>query len=95
VRKGNDVLGIDVSHLVLVALGDTDDQVVLLQSAFAHIFAVFEGFGVRRTMSVRTVRRVATFLREPWWISILMRSFLGCSGLSLVQTRNPNVNIRV
>lgn len=28
-------------------------------------------------MMVRTVRRVATFLRTPWWISIEMVFFLG------------------
>jgi hypothetical protein len=40
------------------------------------------GAMMRRTMRVRTVRMVATALREPWWSSILMRSFLGCVKLT-------------
>jgi hypothetical protein len=74
-------MGVDVSHLVLEALGDTDDQVVLSQSALvSHVLALTRGWR-RRTMIVRTVRRVATLLREPWWSSILMRFCLGCAVL--------------
>jgi hypothetical protein len=32
-------MGVDVAHLVLVALGDANDQVVLLRSAIARVFA--------------------------------------------------------
>jgi hypothetical protein len=75
-------MGVDVTHLVLVALGDTDDQVVLLPvSSRPPVFQRYRGS--QRTMRVRTVRRVATLLREPWWSSILMRFFLGCHSLSL------------
>lgn len=71
-------MGIDVSHLVLEALGDTDDQVVLPPvSSIAQQPNSTQDMA-RHTMRVRTVRRVATLLREPWWSSILMTSFLGC-----------------
>lgn len=71
-------MGIDVSHLVLEALGDTDDQVVLLQLVLLFPALLRSERLLRRTMRVRTVRRVATLLREPWWSSILIRFFLGC-----------------
>ena len=92
-RERVDVLGIDVSHLVLVALGDTDDQVVL--HPVSHCLCLPASHldpCVRRTMRVRTVRRVATLLREPWWSSILMTFFLGCRSLSYcshVATSDP------
>jgi hypothetical protein len=67
---------------LLVLLGDTDDQIVLLPvSSRPPVFQRYRGS--QRTMRVRTVRRVATLLREPWWSSILMRFFLGCHSLSL------------
>jgi hypothetical protein len=66
--------------LVLVSLGDTNDQVVLLPVSPAILQSVFRRFRrVRRTIRVRTVRRVATLLRAPWWSSILMTFFAGCS----------------
>ena len=71
-------MGIDVSHLVLEALGDTDDQVVLPPVSSVAQQSHSTRHMARRTIRVRTVRRVATLLREPWWSSILMRSFLGC-----------------
>lgn len=71
-------MGIDVSHLVLEALGDTDDQVVLPRVSSTAHGLMHSPDMAQRTMMVRTVRRVATLLREPWWSSILMRSFLGC-----------------
>lgn len=37
-------MGVDVSHLVLEALGDTDDQVVLVQSVpLSHVLALATG----------------------------------------------------
>jgi hypothetical protein len=33
-------------------------------------------------MRVRTVRRVATLLREPWWSSIFMTFDLGCASVN-------------
>jgi hypothetical protein len=77
-------MGVDVSHLVLEALGDTDDQVVLLKSALLPQALGFTRGWSRRTIRVRTVRRVATLLREPWWSSILMRFCLGCVVLAHV-----------
>jgi hypothetical protein len=56
-----------LNSLVLVALGDTDDQVVLRHVSPCPKLPTFRlAQRLRRTMRVRTVRRVATLLREPW-----------------------------
>lgn len=84
------------NSLVLVALGDTDDQVVLLQVSpiLCPRLPIFSKY-MRRTMRVRTVRRVATLLREPWWSSILMRFDLGCVLVSSkAHVANSRLNVR-
>lgn len=48
---GCDILGIYVTHLVLVTLGDTDDQVVLLQSAQSFLPCQYRLEGARDVQS--------------------------------------------
>lgn len=42
---------------------------------------------IRLLMIVLTVRRVATFLRLPWWISMLIMFLLGCEKLTATWLR--------
>jgi hypothetical protein len=43
---------------------------------------------MRLLIRVRTVRRAATFLRTPWWISIPIRPFLVSEKLTAIWLRS-------
>jgi hypothetical protein len=70
-----------IAILIEVTLRHSDDQVVLFPvSLFQFDCATPLGHqhtAAKHTIRVRTVRRVATLFREPWWSSILIRFVFG------------------